>query len=178
MAALNKRSHHLNKSRPQNFALICVKSRKACPPRVCLALDKATEPASISRRTHAQQLTASLLDHFVGESCERKRKPQGLKPNVKKSYSVSMTTCSNTVKKEAPNIATKPSMATSNTVSSVPIIQSIISRIGAPVILTIKLDRLCRGSRSPLIRFAPACWLLVDQHATGNGTNFPVPMTL
>jgi len=66
--------------------------------------------------------------------------PQGLKPKRQKNYSASMTICRKLVKKEAPNIATKPSMATSNTVSSVPIIQSIISRIGAPVILTIKLN--------------------------------------
>ena len=35
--------------------------------------------------------------------------------------------------KRGPNIATRPSMATSNTGSSIPTIQSIIQRIGAPL---------------------------------------------
>jgi hypothetical protein len=61
--------------------------------------------------------------------------------DASKNYSVSMTTCRTPVRKEAPNIATRASMATSNTVSLVPTIQSIISRIGAPVISMIKLDR-------------------------------------
>jgi len=58
-----------------------------------------------------------------------------------------MTTCRTCVKNEAPNIATKPSMATSNAVSSLPTIQSIIRRIGTPVMLTVKFDRL--SSRRP-----------------------------
>src|SRR5450631_1512548 len=53
-----------------------------------------------------------------------------------------MTTCRTCVKNEAPKIATKPSMATSNAVSSLPTIQSIIRRIEAPMILAVKFDRL------------------------------------
>ena len=37
------------------------------------------------------------------------------------------------MRREAPNIATRPSMATSNTGSSIPTIQSIIQRIVAPL---------------------------------------------
>ena len=79
------------------------------------------------------------------------------------------------LKKEAPNIATKPSMATSNTVSPVPTIQSIIRRIGTPVILTVKLDRFSSGrpesDRAELIGF------MLINHATSNCTNFLVPRT-
>src|SRR5665213_3160336 len=76
-------------------------------------------------RTHAPQQTAPLLDHLVGESYEtwRTSRPETEAPNT---YSASMTTCRACVRREAPNIATKPSMATSNTVSLVPTIQSII----------------------------------------------------
>jgi hypothetical protein len=52
MAVLKKRAViQLNKFHPQNFALICVKNRKARSRRVHLALDKETEPVGISRRT-------------------------------------------------------------------------------------------------------------------------------
>ena len=82
--------------------------------------------------------------------------PQGPKPKRQNTYSASMTTCRTCVKREAPNIATKPSMATSNTVSSVPTIQSNIRRIGAPVILTVKLDRLSSTRPMSFDPIAPA----------------------
>jgi hypothetical protein len=62
MAAMKKRSViWLSKSHPQNFALICVKRRKARPRRVYLALDKETEPVGISRRTmYPYSITSSV----------------------------------------------------------------------------------------------------------------------
>src|SRR5450759_4049409 len=53
-----------------------------------------------------------------------------------------MMTCRTSVRKEAPNSATRPSMATSNTDSSIPTIQSIIQRIGAPGDLDVELNPL------------------------------------
>jgi hypothetical protein len=68
-------------------------------------------------------------------------------------------------------------MATSNTVSSVPTIQSIISRIGAPVILTIKLDRFVEEAGVSWSDGAGFVGFNLANHATGNGTNSPVPGT-
>lgn len=86
----------------------------------------------------------------------RHGEPQGPKPKRQNTYSASMTTCRACVRREAPNIATKPSMATSNTVSLAPTIQSIIRRIGAPVILTVKLDRLSSTRPKSFDSIAPA----------------------
>jgi len=96
-----------------------------------------------------------------------------LKPKCRKHYSAWMTTCRTPVKKEAPNIATKASTATSKTVSSVPTIQPIISRIAAPVILMIKLDRFPRGGRSLLIRFAGLVGFLLTQSRSRRSHEFP-----
>jgi hypothetical protein len=108
----------LSKSHPQNFALICVKSRDVC--------NAANRFFARSPRKRELRETAQF---------------QSLKSKRQKLYSASMTTCRTPVRKAAPDSAARPSTATSKTVSSALTIQSIIPRIGAPVISMSKLDR-------------------------------------